>query len=159
MNGPQDGGGIQGRLPPKASRLIMPHTHQEDTKRFISTSWGFLEKAKWPPSNSKHGLKKQGKSHMLEPSAWQNLLDIIKTLESWYFRGPARPSVQAHSLNFPQMPKEGWPELSHELTQRWSRKEKKWGLKAVSNHTRVFKKRSQTLYCKSFQFILAAVRI
>ena len=77
VNSPQN----QGGLPPKIwfeCWNIMPHTHQEDVKRFPITWWGFLEKARCLPSSSKNKLEKAGKIHVLERSTWLHLLNIIK---------------------------------------------------------------------------------
>ena len=85
MNSPQN----QGGLPPKIwfeCWNIMPHTHQEDVKRFPITSWGFLEKARWLPSSSKNKLEKAGEIHVLERSTWLHLLNIIKIWSFLVFR-------------------------------------------------------------------------
>lgn len=137
VNSPQN----QGGLPPKIwfeCRNIMPHTHQENMKRFTITSWGFLEKARWLPRSSKNKLEKAGENpcartfNLTAPLEHYRNLEFFGVLEmqpGWGFQHRVWPSHRC------QRKKHLHFLISSPRSRAEGEKKEQWGLKVVSNQT------------------------
>lgn len=103
--------------------LMMPHTHQEGMKGFITWVMHFLGRTGWTPKLVQKWLEKVREKRLV----WSYMVVGAGVSSSVL-------ELSKHDLNL-TAPKAGVPELSYQLAWMWSRWGREWSLKAVRSQT------------------------